>query len=296
MEPPDNGRIGEQHTAYRRGLVLGLTMAEVGILIIFVLLLLIALGLRRQHDMELQTADTVQISGARAGELNHAESSLAAISKAVGLRPNASPQDIERLVRIAQEAAASAEGTSALAKARGALADLEAAHDAIQRLARAASTDGGKSLADKMVAQESDLAIKEGQLKYYADRLAQFGQGKGERPCWVERDGTIVYLYDVILTSQGIKMRERLSPTFAAERTRLPLPKVDLKEVLDEQTFLKRTRDVYEYGQRDEKRCRFYVFVWDGTKVEEKPLYKHLLDTVEGHFYKQYKVKDGIPF
>ena len=33
------------------------------------------------------------------------------------------------------------------------------------------------------------------------------GHGKGERPCWVQLDGTIDYLYDVVLTSRGIKMR-----------------------------------------------------------------------------------------
>ena len=33
--------IAEQNAAYRRGVVLGLTMAQVGILIIFVLLLLV---------------------------------------------------------------------------------------------------------------------------------------------------------------------------------------------------------------------------------------------------------------
>jgi hypothetical protein len=41
VPPADGRRIAEQNEAYRRGVVLGLTMAEAGILIIFVLLLLI---------------------------------------------------------------------------------------------------------------------------------------------------------------------------------------------------------------------------------------------------------------
>ena len=37
-----DARIGEQHSIYRRGMVLGLTMAEIMILILFTLLLALA--------------------------------------------------------------------------------------------------------------------------------------------------------------------------------------------------------------------------------------------------------------
>jgi len=49
MEGSDSHYVPEQNTAYRRGLVLGLTMAEVGILIISYCFLRIAFDLWRSE-------------------------------------------------------------------------------------------------------------------------------------------------------------------------------------------------------------------------------------------------------
>jgi len=119
------------------------------------------------------------------------------------------------------------------------------------------------------------------------------GQGKGERPCWVKPDGAIDYLYDVVLTSGGIRMREYALPHRLSERTKLPMPAVDFRETLTPSDFLRRTRPLFDRGLAEN--CRFFVVIFDATGFSEKLLYKGLLKTVEGHFYK--RLDDGpAPF
>src|SRR5262249_12117828 len=97
MSTDVTGRIGEQHAAYRKGLVLGLTMAEVGILIIFVLLLLIAFDYLRQAELFGQFRDKVAIEPGHLEKLVAAESKLEEIAKALGVDASEPSDDFARL-------------------------------------------------------------------------------------------------------------------------------------------------------------------------------------------------------
>src|SRR4051812_25499873 len=48
-----NGEILEERSSYRHGLVLGLTMAEIMLLLIFCLLIVMATSLKRERDKRL---------------------------------------------------------------------------------------------------------------------------------------------------------------------------------------------------------------------------------------------------
>jgi hypothetical protein len=144
---------------------------------------------------------------------------------------------------------------------------------------------GSEELARKAEEQSYRIANQEGQLQLYEEKLKDAGLGKGERPCWVRPDGTIEYLYDVVLTSEGIRMREYTYPQREREREILPMPAVDPNEVLSPEEFLRRTQSLYEKSQ--EENCRYFVVIYDATGPVEKDLYKKLLQAVEGHFYKR---------
>jgi len=105
-----------------------------------------------------------------------------------------------------------------------------------------------------------------------------------------------MFLYDVILAGNGIRMRLRPETPARAAALGFPLPDIDPAVTLTEAEFRSRTRALYDYGRRDENQCRFHVFVYDGTEATEKEWYKQLLRTVEGHFYKQTNVPNGTPF
>ena len=284
----DDGRVGEQHAAYRKGLVIGLTMAEVGILIIFVLLLLIGYQETRYVRLSRDLAalqdgqDGKQVvDSQRMAELKDAEGRLGELAQALGIKVTRPADDFRKLVRVVQAASNTAEGRQQLAEADRALEEIRAAAQQMRQLAAAGSSD---QLAKQAEVQSFRIANQEGQLKRYEKQLETSGQGKGERPCWVERDGTIDYLYDVALGSNGIRMRERFYPERTQERDNLPMSPVDPSEEISEAEFLRRTDALYRYSQT--LNCRFFVIVYDETGSQEKPLYKSELRTVEGHFYK----------
>jgi hypothetical protein len=303
---PNRGRIGEQHDSYRRGLVLGLTMAEVGILIIFVLLLLLAFQeLRRDEitrafrgktpvdatrlaeltSLEQQFGGKLPVDATRLSQLNDAESTLHDVAEAMGVKVGDAPQDdFRRLAQVVAATARTNEGRSNLAEASSLLAEMRAATREAQNVAKESghSSDG---MSKRLATQSYRIANQEGQLARYESQLAASGQGKGERPCWVQPDGRIDYLYDVVLGSDGIRMSELPHPERAAERALLPMPITDKREALSETEFLRHTNAIYAYSTNAQ--CRFFVVVYDSTAAHEKPLYKNLLRAVEGHFYKR---------
>jgi hypothetical protein len=271
-------------------------MAEVGFLIVFVLLLLVAVTAMRLDKQSRSMRGKEPVATETLAELNAAKSALQAIAQALGVPPGAPPQEIQRLVRVVEESARTSQAQSDLQAAKGMLAEIRRAQDKLTKIAARASENEAQAVSDQLTQQSYEIANKEGQLQYLEKRLAALGQGKGERPCWVEPDGSIEFLYDVVLTSAGIRMKPRADLEQKWKFADVSLPAIDPAEVLTESEFLSRTRSIYEYGKRDENQCRFYVFVYDGTEPTAKRLYKQLLKTVEGHFYKQYTVPDGIPF
>jgi hypothetical protein len=69
------------------------------------------------------------------------------------------------------------------------------------------------------------------------------------------------------------------------------MPRIDPSEILIPPEFLRRTRPLFNHSLA--ANCRFFVVIYDGTGPTEKELFKQLLLTVEGHFYK--RLDRGIP-
>lgn len=95
MRDRDDGtRIAEENAAYRRGVVLGLTMAEVGILIIFVLLLLIGFNEWTKIKEREAAKDNVSVAKDRMVALEDAERQFSAVAAALHLPPTATEEEI----------------------------------------------------------------------------------------------------------------------------------------------------------------------------------------------------------
>jgi len=210
MAAPNHGRIGNQNEAYRKGLVLGLTMAEVGILIIFVLLLLLVFGELRREALYKKFQGKEPVATVELTRLKAAEDALHQIAKGMGVPIEDSSEDFARLVRVLREAMQAPNAKSALVEAKKALEDIKRARGEIRKLVETAQKGGGAAVAKRVEQQSFRLANQEGQIKVLENKLVAAGQGKGERPCWVKPDGTIDFLYDVVLTSSGIKIREHV--------------------------------------------------------------------------------------
>jgi hypothetical protein len=270
-------------------------MAEVGILIIFVLLLFLILGHRRTSRLLGDRAGKELVSTNDLSRLREREDVLKSVARELGFDDTStlSSDEFTLLIRTVQEAMVAPEAKRRLSEASDAV---EVARHAAREMMRVLETGRAKG-ANAVVQQTRDqsfrIANQEGQISNLQNKLVAAGQGKGERPCWAQPDGTIDYLYDVVLTSKGIKMREHTNPHRDEELLALPLPDADPNETIAPETFLNRTAALFEYSK--ERSCRFFVVVFDATANHEKPLYKNLLRTVEGHFYK--RLDNGVaPF
>lgn len=306
------GRVGEQHQAYRRGLVLGLTLAEVGTLVIFVLLLLIGVQALKAKATAEKLDGAVVVSESRLGELEasdkllkelqtnleaesfdpqrlkrmaNAERALIDLSETLGVSAPEPDDDFRRLIRLVRQIAASAAAKRQLADAADAFAELKVLREQLAATVRQAEDGEMANLVERLQGLHDRVANQEGQITYLQARLREAGGGRGERPCWVQPDGTIDYLFDVVLTSAGIRMRDHVLQHRVEERSRLPLPHVDPANVLSPGGFLAQTADLFRHSEANN--CRFFVVVYDDTAAHEKELYKRLLKTVEGHFYKR---------
>ena len=185
-------------------------------------------------------------------------------------------------------------GSAATPAGQSALQDVRTALDLIRRIRdELRAKNYPKNLVDQVEKQGFTIANQQGQLTHYEDQLQNAGLGKGERPCWVKTDGTIEFLFDVVLASNGIRMQENVFPNRDKERLTLPMPATDPNEVLTPSEFLSRTMPLYNSSLA--ANCRFFVTVYDATGPAEKDLYKSLLRTVEGHFYKRLSLEPA-PF
>ncbi len=286
MTPISTPRIQGQNEAYNKGLVLGLTMAEVGILIIFVLLLLLMFGEFQRAEVVRKFSGREPVEPLELSRLVTAESTLKEVAKALNISSEAPADDFERLVRLVSEASKNQDVKPNLTEAQTALEEIRRARTELQNALTSAGHGDTQKIVDQVEQQGLLLGNQEGQLRYLQAQLAAAGQGgKGERPCWIQPTGTIDFLYQVVLTSDGIRMREINLPHRAREVARSLMPRVNPEEILPPSVFLQRTAALYRYSRNME--CRFFVIVYDATAPHEKPLYKELLRTVEGHFYKR---------
>lgn len=284
----------EQAFSYRRGFVLGLTLAEAAILIIFIILLLLVIGFDRRD------AELVRLSGAQA--------QIEALAAAY----DSDPQALEALVSnasIVESILAEAgfdfdddfiELIRGITQAnlngdlRDAVSSLRDARDILQRSLEKFSQLGDPEELSRLleaaeVKQHENRNLR-GQVNELRSRLANAGLGGVLPSCWVTEEGRIVYLLDTVLYSQGIKIRDLTPPERLAERALLPLRAIPSVELLSPADFLNLTRELFAWSVANE--CRFYVNLYDGTAAHEKELFIDLMLTVEGHFYKRQSRND----
>ncbi len=251
--------IETQNKSYQRGLVLGFTMAEVALLIIFVLLITFAALLAVQGEKLKEVQEDLK-RGQHSEvppkppdgktwedlirEWRSGQDSLVAFKKAFG---DKDVDDVER--------------------------ELEKAKQYVEKIREGARAVGFGENPD---------AVKDTLISY--GKLISAGKGTEVPSCWTRDDGTVEYIYDVKLTPTGLVVRETDLPHRTEERGNLPVQNVILAQDISEKAFLGATSQLFEFSQS--KECRFFVRVFDSTGPTEKAVYKSRLKAVEARFYK----------
>lgn len=317
---PHSGRlVAADNAMFRKGMIFGLTLAEVILLLVFMLLLALGALLKTAQariDHLAQQASREVAAEARLSTVLHE------------LSPTAPPQQVEKWVRELVESrmaeqdvnrlrdrfkrateavtrldsAATASGLIPPQKPPPPGADADTAAD--QRLSAAASnfektmtelrglraanstlqnSSQGK-LAGELTQAKLEGERLKGSAAYAERRLADLGHGMERPACWATAEGKPEYIFEVGLSEQGISINDRALPQRRAQEAQLPISSIQFERPLSNAEFRQQTQPIFDWGEAHD--CRFFVIAVDRTGPAQKELFKQRLRVMEDHFYK----------
>lgn len=285
--------ISNQNIAYRRGVILGLTLAEIMLLVIFLLLLTFMAILKNERERYEHKLLLVKKSPP--------------IEKIIQILEKQAPDIMDELVLANQKLP---EIIAMIKKEKLKIRKSETIPDVILRSVENLKADKeiikhsgsvNQKLKQVINAQEGLIKKQEelikvrkeletevenlkGQNKSLYKQIESNGKGVDYPPCWADPTGKQEYIYNIFLTDDGIVIHDNKIPHRAAEQARLPISMIRYDNVLSNSNFQNQTYQLFSWSMAND--CRFFVRVYDKTNSNQKKLYKRLLKVVEGRFYK----------
>jgi hypothetical protein len=305
---------------FRRGLILGWTLAEIILLIVFALLFAIAALTLKLGDLPKLKLDLQHL----ADSLRDTQQQLTELRRENEFRRSllSEPEQIDDIFHelwlVADENASMKEELSRLSEDKKSYEGLNslierqtsAGQDASTQLQQLIQKAKEAAEAQKLLEQyglkfadlprilerlkelSAQLANNKGQVKNLEASLAKTrGGGNDKPPCWADADGHPDYIFNVTLASGGIMVHDNKLPNRIDEEKSLPIGEVSFDRVLSDDDFIDQTEPLFSWGDGRDVKCRFYVRVFDNTQSSEKVLYKQLLDAVNRYFYHQAIIK-----
>ena len=270
-------------TAYRRGTVLGLTVAEIFILLLF-LLLLAFLTLAQDWEDERERNDTA---------LAEARETLQAIDQWQDVVSEfETPSEVLTLRRQKERAERKA-----------------VLHERQAQTLRDALAKEDKAMEEAVrTAQEAEQRAADA-----AEELRVLGVKGHNPPCWYSivptGDGDIRekphYTLNLAVFDEGIVIRRSTPPPggadddnggrYADEAARLNLDALPYDTMLDDVDVLAHLQPIHQAGKDRRIRtysCIFWVRVWDRTSANAKARWKHAHDNLIEGLFGAYTVRD----
>jgi hypothetical protein len=322
------GDVARQRAQYRKGVLLGLTVAEAMLLILFALLLALgALLTRKDRDVAKLAVQLIEASSQRKLAETRAEVLQAIVqnrptdefirelvlARELQARLEREEKALQEREKAIRENVQLAEALKDATNPRQKLRELAALGGRLEAeiaklspeaakadhfdlvpegvaLAEAASrtsngpADAKRALRDAERVTRENATLK-GQVVRFRKELAQIGRGGEYPPCWVTETGDIQYILDIDMNGDGaFAVRDVTPPARLIDRRELSISSALFAGSVSPSNFTTLTLPLYRYGQNNN--CRFVVIARDRTGPSQKDLFKNLLLTVEGHFYK----------
>lgn len=294
----NNRLIAERDADYRRGTVLGLTIAEIFILLLFLLLLVLLATVREKEADANELAETQhQLAEARERLVpwRGVIEEFKAPEEVVALR--AQKDTAERMRDYYQQQA-------------------EAQRREAKALREIVEENDSQALAELVdEAQQAREAMREAQRELRENqRQLDLLRKKGEDPpCWYQtvadaKGGTRekpLYTLNIGVFDSYMILRRRPPPpggatddsdaTYAEEARRLDLDALPYGEPLDDDALTRHLRPLSEAGENEQVRsyaCKFWLYVWDRTSIDAKERWKHAHDQILESMFGAYTVQD----
>ena len=286
--------IIQQNQSYRRGLILGLTIAESVVLIIFALLLILT-TLLISKDSQLKTCQSEKQTLAE--HCHDTDELLISLreqnKKIVALEKKISGLEAELNARIQK--------ISSLEKKA---ADLEAQLTKLEKVRQLLERINQQIPGDQALSEKLDVLIKQAEAwkrlvqqltksQAVPDEQIQGMLNKAlekigtERPsCWVANDGKPQYIFTIELRANGVIVHDNaIRPE---EQQQLPIESFLLGSEMSYAQFRNAAEALRSWAKEertDKQSCVFFVRVIDRTSANQKAIYKNRLRIVGEYFY-----------
>lgn len=266
------GRVYNQDSAHRRGLVLGLTMAEIMVLLLFSLLLIFA---STWNNLQQEIA----VKDARIAELVVLKDHLGDV-----VRNN---PDGLTVTDIIQQIKRQEDRVSQLVAEVERLSPYETSRKALDTIIQQMSDDNHESPTTQQIVeklQEVSTLLKEngtlrGQIAQLSKQIKASGRGNEFPSCWVTSDGKPESIFELSISNSSIRILERSLPSRTEDKRQLPVEDVRYDAELDRFEFVSMLRPLYQWSL--DHQCRFYVIrasTHSSARID-------LVNAVNGYFY-----------
>ena len=309
--------------AYKRGIILGLTMAEIFLLLLFSLLLVLAarsIDQTKQITEKNKTVAELELlidtvsqndTASMAKELERLEELdqlIARLVELLNIDENATASELKdqlfektsKLNDVAEiiENAGFPPGLEELEIDLGEARELVDADRAPKDTTSEIEKNAGElenvkeeleNVKEELENVKEALIQKDGQIANLERITASLGKGTEKPACYADKTGKPLYIYDAELTSEGIIVRHSETPSWAKAR-QLPINDIPYGKNLDPHEFLREAKPIFQWSE--DNGCIFFVRAYDLTGPTEKKLYKRHTRFLGQRFYK-YEVVDG---
>ncbi len=305
--------FGDPRGHYRRGVILGLTLAELFTVLVFLLLLVLgAYVLIQDEKVKKQQKLTKDQRDVLVGVLgvedsNPIEPGLPGDLGRTGAGgDNRRPGD-EFVVDTGNAGAAQGSVEPPVAGSKDSVSDANRIKDqqiAIDSLTQivADQQDQIDSLSDSA---KGAIADSPETVRPPSDSIRTDDPKGQDSPCWFrpakrangEPYERPTYIFHIRIADQGIFVQDTPAPTSAyrEQKRRLPFERRALNRWLGDEEFVTAFQPLKLAGEnrgvRDDRRCTFYVAVWDATSETSKRRYKRAHNEVVQAVFNTYEYR-----
>lgn len=249
------GSTSLENVGYRRGVVLGLTIAEIILLILFAVVLAMTGVLIKRKNATIAEVET----------------RMAAQQLPTNISRKLSEMQINLSTRSGEQ------------QLMGILNSADMDPDRVKRQQQALQLglDIQKAFGNNITADQ--LIKNQNELESLKNNLSKSDNGKIQGPCYqVNANDPVPFVFDIFVRNDVLVMRdvvpERLRNKFESDFKGTP----SSQTFTNERDFTNKTRSFAEYGKRHQ--CKFYVKVYDETTGNSKQRIKSQLKIIETAF------------
>lgn len=303
----------------RRGLILGLTLAEILLLLLFLLLLALASQLQHWQSLAKAAETRFEVLSRSLDQLKPLQEALMSGGASGITSVEQLIQRFQMLTELERQLSAQKQENAKLLEQSSLVRSLDLSEDKLRALAatmrRAAEVDPsdppatlnraveilarlGKSTEPEQVRplsemlSQSDLSSKVSsleasneKLRREKDNLMIGGKGLSYPSCWINSAGQTEFIFDVTFLDSGVRVSDA-TPSRAQDPSWAMVSSFPRNSEISERSFLAATGKLASWSR--EQKCRFYTRNIDGTSATNKDRYKLLQRQVEQNFYPYY--------